>query len=53
MVRELLMYTLSVENEKLNIKKFENMCDEWLDFIAECRMGKVHEFDIVEGPMAD
>lgn len=42
-----------VENEKLNIKKFENMCDEWLDFIAECRMGKVHEFDIVEGPMAD
>ena len=42
-----------VENEKLNIKKFENMCDEWLDFIAECRIGKVHEFDIVEGPMAD
>lgn len=29
------------------------MCDEWLDFIAECRIGKVHEFDIVEGPMAD
>lgn len=29
------------------------MCDEWLDFIAECRAGKVHEDDIVEGPMAD
>ena len=29
------------------------MCDEWLDFIAECRAGKVHEYDIVEGPMAD
>lgn len=21
-----------VENEKLNIKKFENMCDEWLEY---------------------
>ena len=42
-----------VENEKLNIKKFDKMCDEWLDFIAECRNGKVHEYDIVEGPMAD
>ena len=29
------------------------MCDEWLDFIAECRVGKIHEYDIVEGPMAD
>ena len=42
-----------VENEKLNIKRFEHMSDEWLDFIAECRAGKVHEYDIVEGPMAD
>lgn len=29
------------------------MTDEWLEFIAECRNGKVHEYDIVEGPMAD
>ena len=42
-----------IENEKLNIKKFDKMCDEWLDFIAECRNGKVHAYDIVEGPMAD
>ena len=41
------------ENPNLNIKKFNEMCDEWLDFIAECRAGKVHEYDIVEGPMAD
>ena len=41
------------ENEELNIKKFEKMTDEWLDFIADCRAGKVHEYDIVEGPMAD
>ncbi len=37
----------------LNICKFENMTEEWLDFIVMCRQGKEHEFDIVEGPMAD
>lgn len=41
------------ENQNLNIKKFNEMCDEWLDFIAECRSGKIHSYDIVEGPMAD
>ena len=39
--------------EGLNIKKFESMTDEWLDFIAACRAGEIHEYDIVEGPMAD
>ena len=29
------------------------MTDEWLDFIAECRAGKIHPYDIVEGPMAN
>ncbi len=29
------------------------MTDEWLDFIVSCRSGKDHDFDIVEGPMAD
>lgn len=42
-----------MENSQLNILKFENMSDTWLDFIAECRSGKTHEHDIVEGPMAD
>ena len=41
------------ENQNLNIKKFNEMSDEWLDFIAECRSGKIHSYDIVEGPMAD
>lgn len=41
------------ENTELNIKKFSEMTDEWLDFIANCRSGKIHEYDIVEGPMAD
>ena len=29
------------------------MSDEWLDFIVQCRSGKTHNYDIVEGPMAD
>lgn len=37
----------------LNIKTFPQMSDEWLDFVASCRKGIVHSYDIVEGPMAD
>lgn len=41
------------ENKELNILRFNEMTDEWLDFIAQCRKGKLHRYDIVEGPMAD
>lgn len=41
------------ENPALKIKKFETMTEEWLDFIVDCRLGKAHDYDIVEGPMAD
>ena len=37
----------------LNVLWFEKMTDEWLDFIAACRSGKTHPYDVVEGPMAD
>ncbi len=37
----------------LSILKFEKMTDEWLDFIAQCRSGEIHSYDIVEGPMAN
>lgn len=37
----------------LNIKIFPQMSDEWLDFVAACRQGTAHSYDIVEGPMAD
>lgn len=37
----------------LNVKVFETMSDEWLDFIADCRIGRKHNYDVVEGPMAD
>lgn len=44
---------LYAENKELNILKFEKMTEEWLDFIIHCRSGKLHKYDIVEGPMAD
>lgn len=40
-------------NPSLKMKAFEQMTDEWLDFVAACRHGESHNFDIVEGPMAD
>ena len=40
-------------NKDLNVKTFAEMTDEWLDFVAACRHGKTHAYDIVEGPMAD
>lgn len=41
-------YYTYVENNNLNILKFEEMTDEWLDFIAKCRNGYIHDYDIVE-----
>jgi hypothetical protein len=40
-------------DETLKVKKFNTTNDEWLDFIIDCRSGKKHNYDIVEGPMAD
>ena len=40
-------------NDSLNILKFDEMTEEWLDFVVACRNGTSHEYDIVEGPMAD
>lgn len=41
------------ENSQLNTKIFTEMTEEWLQFIVDCRSGKKHDFDIVEGAMAD
>lgn len=37
----------------LNIKIFEDYCDEWLDFVISCRNGNTHKYDVVIGPIAD
>lgn len=38
---------------KLKVLIFDEMTDEWLDFVADCKRGIEHDYDIVEGPMAD
>jgi len=42
-----------IENKELKILRFDAMSDEWLDFIAKCRNGGLHSYDIIEGPMAN
>lgn len=39
--------------DELVVLRFETITDEWLDFIAKCRSGKTHSYDVVEGPMAN
>lgn len=41
------------QKEGLHIKSFGNMSKEWLQFIVNCRRGIQHNYDIVEGAMAD
>lgn len=40
-------------NNELKILRFGEMSDAWLDFVVTCRKGIDHDYDIVEGPMAD
>ena len=42
-----------IPDPTLKVLKFEKMTDEWLDFVAACRKGVPHDYDLVEGPMAD
>ncbi len=49
----IINYYEYVPDDRLRILKFFEMTDEWLDFIARCRSGKTHTYDIVEGPMAN
>jgi hypothetical protein len=37
----------------LKMLQFDEMTDKWLDFVVDCRRGIEHDYDIVEGPMAD
>lgn len=37
----------------LKVLSFKEMTEEWLDFVVDCRAWKQHDYDIVEGPMAD
>lgn len=43
----------SLATQQLKVCTFTEMTNDWLNFIANCRLGLLHNFDIVEGPMAD
>lgn len=40
-------------NNQLKILLFPEMTEEWLDFIVNCRNGKIHDYDIISGAMAN
>lgn len=40
-------------DDSLRVLRFPEMTEEWLDFVVACRRGVPHDYDIVEGPMAD
>lgn len=42
-----------IVNPELKVCEFSEMTEEWLQFIVDCRRGREHTYDIVEGPMAD
>lgn len=42
------------QNEKYNIKIFEQATEAWLDFVIQNRNGnQSHKFDIIKGPVAN
>lgn len=41
------------QSEKMIVQSFSEMTEEWLQFVVNCRRGIEHQYDIVEGPMAD
>ena len=42
-----------VKSKELKILEFPDMTEESLQFVVECRSGIEHDYDIVEGHMAD
>lgn len=43
------------ENSVLNVKRFDALSEEWLEFIKENRSkgGLQHKYDVIIGPVAD
>jgi Protein of unknown function (DUF3990) len=40
-------------DENLKVLDFEQMTEQWLEFICNCRLGIKHDYDIVIGAMAN
>lgn len=42
-----------LDNADLNIRKFNGADEAWLYFVADCRKSRSHEYDLVQGPVAN
>lgn len=54
-VTEFIFYDTEFTERLCKVKHFDAYNEEWLDFVVENRnpFGKMHDYDIVEGPVAD
>jgi hypothetical protein len=54
-VTEFVYYDTEFTERLCKVKHFEAYNEEWLDFVVENRnpLGEKHDYDIVEGPVAD
>ncbi|MCL2098055.1 MAG: DUF3990 domain-containing protein [Bacteroidales bacterium] len=54
-VTEFVFYDTEFTERLCKVKHFETYNEEWLDFVVENRnpFGKMHDYDIVEGPVAN
>ena len=41
------------ENQDLNIRQFMGADEAWLYFVTDCRKSRPHEYDLVQGPVAN
>lgn len=42
-----------LENPELNIRRFTGADEAWLYFVTGCRKSRKHDFDLVQGPVAN
>ena len=54
-VTEFVFYDTEFTERLCKVKRFDAYNEEWLDFVVENRnpFGKIHDYDIVEGPVAN
>jgi len=54
-VTEFIFYDTEFTERLCKVKRFDAYNEEWLDFVVENRnpFGKMHEYDTVEGPVAN
>jgi hypothetical protein len=42
-----------LDNPDLSVRKFIGADEPWLYFVADCRKSRPHQFDLVQGPVAN